>query len=198
MSDSNPTANFKRRLLLQWCGAGLAGAGLVTAGPTMETPAQTVESGRPGPTPNAPPPEEFPRLEFIYSAVVGIAALEEVGDTASGHQRLIPITGGTFDGPRLRGKVLPGAADWNLQRNDGVTVVSASYFLQTDDGIYIKILNQGVNPKAPPGSGGRPRFTIPSFEAPKGRYEWLNQAVFVGTLRPGDPGTVHIQVFKLI
>jgi Protein of unknown function (DUF3237) len=193
-SDWNPAANLQRRSLLQWCGAGLAGAGLAVAA----TQSRAAASAHTDTTANAPPLEEFPHLEFVYTAIVGIAAIEDVGDTVSGHQRLIPITGGTFEGPRLRGKVLPGAADWNLQRNDGVTVVSASYFLQTDDGVYIKILNQGINPKAAPGPGGRPRFTVPCFEAPKGRYEWLNQAVFVGTLRPGDPGTVRIQVFKLI
>jgi hypothetical protein len=149
---------------------------------------------------NAPPQVEFPQLEFVYEATVGIAPLEDVGDVPSGHQRLIPITGGSFEGPNLRGKVVPGAADWNLVRNDGVTVVSASYFLRTDDGVYIKILNQGVNsalpPSAPPPS--RPRFTIPSFEAPKGRYDWLNKSVFVGTLAPGAPGSVRIRVFKLV
>jgi hypothetical protein len=94
--------------------------------------------------------------------------------------------------------VLPGAADWNLRRNDGTTVVSASYFMRTDDGIIIKIVNQGVNPSAAAPAGGRPHFTIPCFEAPKGRYEWLNQAVFVGTLAAADPGTVRIRVFKVV
>lgn len=149
---------------------------------------------------NTPPQSEFPQLEFVYEAMVGIAPLEDVGEVSSGRQRIIPITGGSFEGPSIRGKVIPGAADWNLVRNDGVTVVSASYFLRTDDGVYIKILNQGVNPLlaagAPPPS--RPRFTIPSFEAPKGRYDWLNKSVFVGTLTPGAPGSVRIRVFKLI
>jgi hypothetical protein len=149
---------------------------------------------------NTPPQAEFPQLEFVYEAAVGIAPLEDVGEVSSGHQRIIPITGGSFEGPNIRGKVIAGAADWNLVRNDGVTVVSASYFLRTDDGVYIKILNQGVNPalspNAPPPS--RPRFTVPSFEAPKGRYDWLNKSVFVGTLAPGAPGSIRIRVFKLI
>ena len=136
----------------------------------------------------------------MYEATVGIAPLEDVGEVSSGHQRIIPIIGGSFEGPNIRGKVIPGAADWNLVRNDGVIVVSASYFLRTDDGVCIKIQNQGVNPAlasgAPPPS--RPRFTIPSFEAPKGRYDWLNKSVFVGTLTPGAPGSVRIRVFKLI
>lgn len=148
---------------------------------------------------NTPPQADFPQLEFVYEATVGIAPLEDVGEVSSGRQRIIPITGGSFEGPNIRGKVIPGAADWNLVRNDGVTVVSASYFLRTDDGVYIKIVNQGVNPALAPGAvSSRPRFTIPSFEAPKGRYDWLNKSVFVGTLAPGAAGTVRIRVFKLI
>lgn len=149
---------------------------------------------------NTPPQAEYPRLEFVYEATVGIAPLEDVGEVSSGHQRIIPITGGSFEGPNIKGKVVPGAADWNLVRNDGVTVVSASYFLRTDDGVYIKILNQGVNPALAPGAAppSRPRFTIPSFEAPKGRYDWLNKSVFVGTLASGAPGSVRIRVFRLI
>ena len=149
---------------------------------------------------NTPPQAEFPQLEFVYEATVGIAPLEDVGEMNSGHQRIIPIIGGSFEGPNIRGKVIPGAADWNLVRNDGVTVVSASYFLRTDDGIYIKILNQGVNPAPAPGAAppSRPRFTSPTFEAPNGRYDWLNKSVFVGTLAPGAPGSVRIRVFKLI
>lgn len=189
MEESSPEFTPQRRLLLQWAGVGLTLAA---------TRASAMEPSRSGSAADVPPLDEFPRVEFVYAATVGIAPPEDVGDTLSGHQRIIPITGGSFAGPRLRGKVLPGAADWNLQRNDGVTVVSASYFLLTDDLVYIKIVNQGVNPKAGPGPAGRPRFTVPTFEAPKGRYEWLNQAVFVGTLRPGDAGTVTIRVFKLV
>jgi hypothetical protein len=148
-----------------------------------------------------PPQADFPRMEFVYEAIVTIASPEDVGEVNSGRQRIIPITGGTFEGPALRGKVLPGAADWNLVRSDGVTVVSANYFLRTDDGVVIKIANQGVNsslPKPATAVPVRPRFTIPSFEAPKGRYDWLNKSVFVGTLTPAAPGSVRIRIFKLV
>jgi Protein of unknown function (DUF3237) len=142
---------------------------------------------------------DFPEMEFVYTALVSISPLETVGETPAGVQRIIPITGGTFAGPRIRGTILPGSADWNLQRNDGTTVVSASYFMRSDDGILIKIVNQGINPKlAPSDKPKRPRFTNPSFEAPRGRYEWLNQSVFVGTLAPIDSSSVRIRVFKLV
>lgn len=171
-----------RRLFIVFTGIGLVIAGFAV--------------GEPG----SPPQADFPRTEFVYEAMVTIASAEDVGEVISGHQRIIPITGGTFEGPAIRGKVLPGAADWNLVRNDGVTVVSANYFLRTDDGVVIKISNQGVNSSLPTPATApvRPRFTIPIFEAPKGRYDWLNKSVFVGTLTLAAPGCVRIRIFKLV
>jgi hypothetical protein len=177
-----PRSSTDRRQFLTSAALGAAGVVAARAGIAAEIPPQS----------------DFPQLEFVYAANVTIAPIEDVGDTFSGHQRLIPITGGFFEGPRMRGKVLPGAADWNLQRRDGVTVVSASYFMRTDDGITIKILNEGVNPAAGTPPSIRPRFTHPTFEAPEGRYAWLNQAVFVGTLKPMSKEMVLIRVFKLV
>jgi hypothetical protein len=143
------------------------------------------------------PDEEAPRLQFVYEAHVDIGAVETVGETVQGVQRIIPITGGTFEGPRLKGKIVPGAADWNLLRSDDVSVVSAAYFMRTDDGVIIKILNQGVNGKASP-TNPRPLFTSPTFEAPKGKYAWLNQGVFVGSLIPSPPNFVRIRIYRLV
>lgn len=182
-----------RRRFLRDGSLGLAALGAAaTLGPLRAAKAQAQAAV------DAPPVSDYPQLEFVYTAIVSIAATETVGDTLAGTQRIIPITGGSFKGPRIRGIVLPGAADWNLRRNDGTTVVAASYFMRTDDGIIVKIVNQGVNSSAAAPGSQRPHFTIPSFEAPKGRYEWLNQSVFVGTLTAGDPGTVRIRVFKVI
>jgi hypothetical protein len=148
----------------------------------------------------APKPEDFPKLEYVYAATVGIGPIEKVGDTVQGVQRIIPITGGTFEGPAIRGTVFAGGGDWNLARSDGSTAVEAYYFLRTDDGVVIKIVNRGVIPK-PKGAGApaRPPFTTPVFEAPKGKYEWLNDGVYVGTITPKPGGgAVIIRVFKVV
>ena len=58
-----------------------------------------------------PRPVTLPKLELVYTAVVGIAPIEHVGETRDGMQRIIPITGGTFEGPAIRGTVAAGAAD---------------------------------------------------------------------------------------
>ncbi len=145
------------------------------------------------------PETSHPHLHWIYTALVTIGPIEEVGQRPEGLQRIIPITGGRFRGPRLQGSIIPGGMDWNLHRTDGTSLVEASYFMRSDDGVVIKITNCGVNIR--PESGAprlRPSFTAPVFAAPAGRYEFLNQGVFVGTLEP-VPGenAVRIGVFQL-
>ena len=133
-------------------------------------------------------------FNHVYTATVLVGPIQVLGPHRDGVQRIIPILGGTFQGPNIRGEVLPGGADWNLARNDGVTVVEAAYFMRTHDNITFKIVNTGVNPAV--ATPGRPRFTHPVFDAPAGAYDWLNKGMFVGTLTPGK-GQVTIGVYQL-
>lgn len=144
---------------------------------------------------DAPDPSEVPGLEYIYTAYVGVGRAFDFGEVADGHRRVIPITGGTFSGPQIKGEIIPGGADWNLSRNDGASVVNATYYLRTDDGTTIRISNIGVG--APPTGL---RFTTPQFEAPKGKYEWLNQSTFVGTLDVewSRKHPIKIRVFRVV
>jgi hypothetical protein len=80
------------------------------------------------------------------------AELEKItsaGVTPSGEIRLIPITGGKFEGEELRGKVLGGGADWQDVRSDGVLEISARYLLQTDEGEPIEVRSTGVRAASP-------------------------------------------------
>lgn len=134
------------------------------------------------------------RTEFVYEAVVTIDPAVDVGETAQGHRRYIPITGGTFAGPRISGVILPGGADWQIDRTDGVTEVDALYSIRTDDGTVIVVRNQGVI-----ADGGAYLRTAPRFTAPKGPHAWLNRAQFVGSVAGGPrPGTVIIRVFRVL
>lgn len=133
------------------------------------------------------------QTEFAYEAIVSIDAAVEVGATPLGQRRYIPITGGTFAGPRLRGTVLPGGADWQTSRADGVTEVDALYSIRCDDGTVIVVRNTGVI-----GPGGYMR-TAPRFVAPVGPHAWLNESQFVGSVAGGPrPGTVIIRVFRVL
>ena len=124
-------------------------------------------------------------LRFVMELIVEIGPALEVGSTPRGLRRVIPITGGTFEGPELRGVVLPGGADWNLRRSDDVAEVWARYTLQTDDGVLISITNAGLAHGAP-GTPERYARTSPSFEVADERYAWLERSIFVGTLERHD------------
>lgn len=145
--------------------------------------------------PCAGAPEVEPlKTEFVYDAVVSITSAVDVGETPTGHRRYIPITGGSFSGPRIKGEVLPGGADWQTSRPDGVTELEAIYSMRCEDGTVIIVHNAGVAY----GSSGYIR-TNPRFSAPKGPHAWLNESQFVGTVIGGPkPGTVIIRVFRVL
>ncbi len=159
----------------------------------LATGLAATEPPAPGGNPS-PAPAPAPLLtEFTYEALVEIAAPVEVGPTPLGHRRYIPITGGTFQGPRLRGTILPGGADWQTSRADGVTEADALYSVRADDGTVIIVHNQGVI--AP---GGYMRTAL-RFTAPEGPHAWLNRSQFVSSISGGPrPGTVIIRVFRVL
>jgi hypothetical protein len=132
-----------------------------------------------------------PGLEFIYEAGGDLGAPIPIGDTPDGARRIIPIfAGGRVEGPLIKGKLMGNAADWQLTRSDGVTVADAIYALETDDGVIIQIRNKGLR-HGPPEVMARLAAgeevdpaeyyfrTVPEFIAPKGKYEWMNQSIFV-------------------
>jgi hypothetical protein len=140
-----------------------------------------------------------PTLEFVFEEIVRLGEVTMPGDTARGGRIIIPITGGTFEGPDIKGEVVPGGWDWQLRRADGCTDVKADYFLQTDDGVVINVVNTGV---ICTGEGGSPLpvRTHPVFEAPRGKYEWLSQNAFVGTLElapPENGPAVRIRFYRV-
>lgn len=132
----------------------------------------------------------------IMRLQVKIAPPELVGPVADGKLQVIPITGGTFAGEKLNGRVVPGGADWNTGRPEGLAHVFAKYLLQTEDGEYIAIENEGVIDFA----AGTLIKTRPTFQANQnGRYGFLNEGVYVGSLEV-DPQTgnqVNITIYKL-
>ena len=135
------------------------------------------------------------KTELVLEAKVNIGTMVNVGDSKRGSRRIIPITGGTFEGPKMKGTVLPMGEDWQLTRPDGSTELNAIYLLKTDDGVVIRIQNQVLM-----GQGGAARSVI-DFEAPlKSPYAYLNNSVFLGTLGmgQGQPSHVVITVYKVL
>jgi len=142
------------------------------------------------------------KTELMWEAKVKISNMINVGESKRGTRRIIPITGGTFSGPKIKGVVLPGGEDWQLVRPDGDTELYARYLLKTDDGHTIQIINQALIHVGDP--GGFYCKSVLDLEAPKNSpYDYLNHAIFLGTLempklKPGEEPYVIIGVYKLL
>jgi hypothetical protein len=124
-----------------------------------------------------------PELEFVLQLKVTIGEAYGIDNTQHGRRTIIPITGGTFEGPKLKGTIINGGADYQLNAENR-TELEAIYCIKTDDGVNIHVRNKGIiyNGKD---AEGNPTFyfrAAPTFEAPAdSKYGWLNNALFVCT-----------------
>lgn len=146
---------------------------------------------------------DTPSLEFVVELKVKCDGAYQVGKTSHGNRMVIPIVGGTFEGPKMKGTVLPGGADYQLQDpTTGRTEIEAIYSIKTDDGVNIHIRNCGLIYTGK-GTDGNPQFyfrTTPKFEAPQeSKYAWLNNAIFI--CQPGfgggNDGTICLRVWMV-
>jgi hypothetical protein len=114
-------------------------------------------------------------------------ATQEIGSTAQGTLTIFPVTGGSFEGERLRGKVLAGGGDWVTAHNDGTFTLDLRVTLETDDGALIHMTFTGVRDDA-----NHYFRTAPRFETAAPKYAFLNRllAIGIGEIRPEGP--VHI------
>ena len=146
-------------------------------------------------------------LEPLMHVKVTLEPIRDLGDTPLGRRRIIGITGGTFTGPRLSGKVLPGGADWQLIRADGVACLDARYTLETADGALIYVNNKGYRhgPKEAMerlsrGEKVDPALiytrTTPWFETSAARYAWLNRTVCIAS-GARRPAAVEFDVYEV-
>lgn len=148
-----------------------------------------------------------PRLTFAFEMHATVGPPQEVGQVRSGRRRIVPITGGTFEGPGLRGKVVAGGADWQTIQPDGFSELDTRYTIQTDAGQLIYVQNAGVRHAAPDvmqrllaGEIVDPSLvyfrTVPRFETSAPELQWLTRNVFVG-IGERYPNEVVIRFYKL-
>ena len=127
-------------------------------------------------------PKDTPQLEFALQLKVTLGEAFGINNTQHGRRTVIPITGGTFEGPGIKGTIVSGGADYQLANADGRTELEAIYCIKTDDGVYIHVRNRGIiaNTKD---ADGKPSFYFrcaPQFEAPAdSKYGWLNNSLFL-------------------
>ncbi len=148
-----------------------------------------------------------PELEFVCNLKVLLEPAYVVGPTPHGIRRIIPIGGGTVEGPKVKGEILKGGADWQVVRDDGVAELEAHYQFRTDDGVTIYIKNTGLRVASPevaerigrgeevPDSEYYFRAS-PKFDAPRGKYEWMNNTIFI-CKGIKNPDHVLIQIWKV-
>jgi len=137
-------------------------------------------------------PPEPPTLTLAFEMRAEVAEPIDLGEVTHGRRRIVEILGGTFEGPEISGRVLPGGADWQMIQPDGFSELDTRYALETDEGDVIYVQNFGIR-HAPPEvmsrlNAGEPVDpssvyfrTMPRFETSAPHLQWLVRSVFVGT-----------------
>ena len=133
-----------------------------------------------------------PKLEYMGRFSVDlIAPIWELGKTSDlGNRRIIPITGGKFEGPMINGKILNNGADWQVVTKDGLAIIDTRYLLQADDGSLIYLQTKGyrygppdVMAKVAKGEvvdGNLYYFRLyMTFETSSEKYAWLNKTMAI-------------------
>ncbi len=132
-----------------------------------------------------------PALSFAFAIKAKVAPVQDLGQTARGHRRIIDILGGEVHGPRLQGEILPGGADWQIVRPDGTIEVVARYTIRSTSGALVFVQNEGLRVASPeilarmaqgelPPPGSYRFRTAPRFETADPVLKWLERATFVG------------------
>ena len=130
------------------------------------------------------------RSRPLMTLRLSTAPTQNIGAGPRGTRLTFPITGGSFEGDRLRGKVLPGGGDWVVQRPDGILELDLRITLETDDRALVHMTFEGIRDDRAPGT---PYFrTLPRFETAEAKYSFLNRLLAVGTGEITADGPVHV------
>ena len=132
-----------------------------------------------------------PAMRFAFAIKARVAPIQDLGQTARGHRRIVDILGGEAQGPKFTGTILPGGADWQIVRPDGTIEVVARYTIKAASGALVYVQNDGLRVASPeivarmsrgesvPFDSYRFR-TAPRFETSAPDLKWLEQSTFVG------------------
>ncbi len=135
--------------------------------------------------------------------------VEDLGKTPAGHRRVFPVSGGEFQGERIRGAILPVAgSDLLLTRSDGSSQQDVRMLLRTDDDALVVMTYRGVRHASPEineriargeAVSGSEYYlrTAPFFETSSTKYAWLNKIVTIGVGERRPEGVVY-EVFEIL
>jgi hypothetical protein len=133
------------------------------------------------------------KTEFLCTVAANVdwRQVIDVGATPHGIRQIVYIKGGTFEGPKIKGVVLPGGGDWFVRRADQVVEVDVRCVLRTDDNHLIYCRLRGINEMTPDVAikairgesidSSKYYFRVTAvIETGSKKYEWLNRIVAVG------------------
>jgi Protein of unknown function (DUF3237) len=144
-----------------------------------------------------------PRLILVYRLEATLGQALDLGETTQGHRRIVPLTGGTFTGPELSGRLVPGAsADWQTTLGDRTTLGDIRYTLETDGGDLLSVQSRGIRHGSPEVlarlAGGEDvdpgEYTFRAatqIETAARDLAWLNKGVFIGVAGRQRSGVVY-------
>ncbi|MAF47874.1 MAG: DUF3237 domain-containing protein [Rhodospirillales bacterium] len=129
-------------------------------------------------------------LELFFKASLGFGSVVDLGETPAGRRQIMTTDGGQIDSPRLTGVIHSGGADWQIQRQDGTSVLDVRFTIETTSGDLIYVQNAGFRYGSPEvmeriakGEEVDPESyyfrTVPKFETASPTYDWVNRTIFV-------------------
>ncbi len=141
-------------------------------------------------------PPLAPQAALLFTAVVAVGERWDLGMGPRGHRYSVPILSGTVSagpaGPGFDGIVLPGGADRQVIRPDGVKELDALYEIQVGNGEVVTVRNQVTVDEAR--TPGRYAMSVLRLTVPDGPLAWVNRRVIVGTLQSARPEVAAVIV----
>ena len=171
--------DISRRSFATLCAAAAGAARLVAQSPPAAAPAGA---------------DEKLQSEFLLDLILETQPANNVGSPGV-NRVVVPVTGGTFEGPKLKGTVVGPGGDWLVRRPDGSSILDVRILLQTDDSQKIYMTYRGIS--YTPQGGTQYWRIVPVFETGADKYGWLNNVVAVGVHRT-LPGKVAYRIYQIL
>ena len=144
----------------------------------------------------------------MFSIHAELAEILQLGATPYGERRIIHITGGAVSGPRLKGRILPGGADWQIIRTDGAADIKARYTIEAEDGAHILVSSEGLRhgpaevmtqlSRGEQVDPSRYYFrTVMRFETGEPKLAWLNKLIALAR-GAREPRAVKLDVYEVL
>lgn len=133
------------------------------------------------------------RSEFLFDLTLAAQPPSIVG-FPGGDRAIVAVTGGSFQGPRLKGTIAASGGDWIVDRPDGSRLLDVRIVMTTDDLQKIFVTWRGI---AYSSGGALFARIVPMFETGSAKYSWLNRVVSVGVYRPAA-AEIKYRVYQIL